>query len=87
MPADTMTRWTVAVSKDTDKALRTFLAQRGTKKGDISKFVEDAVKWRMLDQTIIEVREKFADLSPEEVQAIVDEATGSVRDEMRHVTE
>jgi hypothetical protein len=38
MPNDTITRWTVSVSKDTDIAVRTFLAQRGMKKGDLSKF-------------------------------------------------
>ncbi len=36
---DNMTRWTVTVSKATDISLRSFLAQRGLKKGDISKFV------------------------------------------------
>ncbi|RSY04776.1 hypothetical protein DAH81_23990, partial [Sphingomonas koreensis] len=29
-----MTRWTVSVSKNTDIAVRSFLAQRGMKKGD-----------------------------------------------------
>ncbi|RYE51688.1 MAG: hypothetical protein EOP21_00740, partial [Hyphomicrobiales bacterium] len=46
-----MTRWTVSVSKQTDIAVRTLLAQRGLKKGDLSKFIEDAVKWRVLEQT------------------------------------
>lgn len=32
MATDNMTRWTVMVSKDTDIALRSFLAQRGLKK-------------------------------------------------------
>ena len=74
MADDTMTRWTVTVSKGTDITLRSFLAQRGLKKGDLSKFVEDAVKWRVLDQTIAEARAKFADLPAEELQAIIDEA-------------
>jgi hypothetical protein len=39
-------RWTVKVSRETDTALRSYLAQRGMKKGDISKFVEEAVRWR-----------------------------------------
>jgi hypothetical protein len=83
MQEDNKTRWTVTVSKDTDIALRSFLAQRGLKKGDISKFVEDAVKWRVLDQTITEARGKFADLAQDEVQALVDEATGVVREQLR----
>ena len=37
-------RWSLTVSKDTDLSLRTFLGTQGMKKGDLSKFVEDAVK-------------------------------------------
>ena len=37
------TRWTVTVSKQTDLALRSFLGNRGMRKGDISKFIEEAV--------------------------------------------
>lgn len=83
MQDDNKTRWTVTVSKDTDIALRSFLAQRGLKKGDISKFIEDAVKWRVLDETIAEARSKFADFSQDDLQALVDEASFAVRDEMR----
>lgn len=86
MPLDMMTRWTVTVSKDTDIALRSFLAQRGMKKGDISRFVEEAVKWRVLDQTIAEAREKFADVPPGDMQALIDEATLSIREQMRQNT-
>ena len=78
MPNDT-TRWTVSVSKQTDIAVRSFLAQRGLKKGDLSKFIEEAVRWRVLDQTITEVRGKFADLPAEELQVLIDEAVFTVR--------
>lgn len=77
-----LTRWTVTVHKQTDIALRSFLAQRGLKKGDLSKFIEDAVKWRVFDQTVAEAREKFADLPADEVQALIDEACASVRADM-----
>lgn len=79
MPADTMTRWTVSVSRETDIAVRTFLAQRGLKKGDLSKFIEEAVKWRVLDQTMAEARSKFADLPPEELEAMIGEAVAAAR--------
>jgi len=45
------------------------------KRGDLSKFVEEAVKWRVLDKTITEVREKFQDIPPADLQQIIDEAT------------
>ena len=39
------TRWNVAVSTSTDQALRIFLASQGQgKKGDLSRFIEDAVQ-------------------------------------------
>jgi hypothetical protein len=78
MPNDT-TRWTVSVSKETDIALRSFLAQRGMKKGDLSKFIEDAVKWRVLEQTMAEARGAFADLAPEALDALLDEAVTATR--------
>ena len=78
MPND-MTRWTVSVSKDTDIAVRSFLAQRGMKKGDLSKFIEEAVKWRVLDQTLTEARGKFADMPPEQLEAMIDEAVTATR--------
>lgn len=83
MLSDNTTRWTVTVSKETDIAVRSLLAQRGMKKGDLSKFIEDAVKWRVLDQTLVEARAAFEDLRPDEMQSLIDEATDAVRSEMR----
>ncbi len=80
---DNTTRWTVKVSKDTDIAVRSLLAQRGLKKGDLSKFIEDAVRWRVFDQTLSETRAEFSDLAPEALQDLIDEATEAVRHEMR----
>jgi hypothetical protein len=79
MSSESTTRWTVSVSKDTDIAVRTFLAQRGMKKGDLSKFIEDAVKWRVLDQTVAEARSKFADIPADALEALIDEAVTATR--------
>ncbi len=80
MTTNATTRWTVSVSKDTDISVRSFLAQRGMKKGDLSKFIEEAVKWRVLEQTMADARAKFADLSADEVSALVDEAVAATRE-------
>lgn len=80
---DNTTRWTVKVSKDTDIAVRSLLAQRGMKKGDLSKFIEDAVRWRVFDQTLSEARAAFSDLAPEALQDLIDDATEAVRHERR----
>jgi hypothetical protein len=79
MPDDATTRWTVSVSRDTDIAVRSFLAQRGMKKGDLSKFIEDAVKWRVLDQTMAEARAGFSGMPSDAVEALADEAVAAVR--------
>ena len=76
-------RWNLKVSKETDLTLRTFLGSQGMKKGDLSKFVEDAVRWRVLQRTIQDIRERNADADPDEIQRIVDEAVSEVRAERR----
>jgi hypothetical protein len=81
MSDPTTTRWTVSVSKETDIAVRSHLAQHGMKKGDLSRFIEDAVKWRVFTQTVAEARSKFADLPPEEAEALIDEAVAAARQE------
>jgi len=74
MSDDNSARWTVTVSKDTDLALRTFLGGQGMRKGDLSKFIEDAVRWRMFDLTAQEVKTRHAGIPPEDLQAAIDEA-------------
>ncbi len=53
------------------------------KKGDLSKFVEDAVRWCILQRTIQDIRERNAGADPNEIQRIVDEAVSEVRGEHR----
>ena len=40
-------RWSLKVSKETDEALRAHLGQSGGRKGDLSKFVQEAVQARL----------------------------------------
>jgi hypothetical protein len=82
-PETQLTRLTIVWSKETDLALRSHLGARGLKKGALSKFVEDAVKWRLLDQSINEVRSAFADMPAHELENLIDEAVASVRKEKR----
>lgn len=78
---DETIRWTVKVSKSTDTSLRTHLAQRGLKKGDLSKFIEDAVRWRVFQQTVEETKARNANVPQEEIEAAIDEALTAVRAE------
>ncbi len=77
------TRWTIVVSKETDIVVRSLLARRGLKKGDLSKFIEDAVKWRVFDQTLGKVRSKFSDLAPDALEDLIAEASAAARKETR----
>ena len=72
-------RWNIKVSKETDLALRTYLGARGMKKGDLSKFIEDAVRWRVFHRTVRDIKSRNADTSPEELQRVVDAAVREVR--------
>ena len=75
------TRLTITWSKEADFALRTFLGAQGMKKGDISKFIEEAVRWRIFHQTVRDVRADFADVPPDELQKMIDETDEEVRAE------
>ena len=76
---DEAVRWTVMVDRSTDIDLRSHLAQQGMKKGDLSKFIEEAVRWRLLDLSLADVRHDFADLSEDEAMALADEAVAWAR--------
>ncbi|MGO9170767.1 MAG: ribbon-helix-helix domain-containing protein [Rhodomicrobium sp.] len=79
------TRWTIVVSKETDIVVRSLLAQRGLKKGDLSKFIEEAVNWRVFDQTLTEVRSKFSDMTPDALEDLIAEACAAARKETRRL--
>lgn len=80
---DDTVRWTVKVSPETDRSLRSYLGQHGMKKGDLSKFIERAVQKEILTQTAAEVKQRNADLSADELQALINEAVAAVRRDIR----
>jgi len=49
------------------------------KKGDISKFIEEAIRWRVFQQTVQETRAAFADVSGDKLQKRIEEAVEDVR--------
>ena len=72
-------RWTIKVSRETDLSLRSYLGAQGMKKGDLSRFVEEAVRWRVLDRTVQQLKDRNQDLPPEKLEALIDEAVAEVR--------
>jgi hypothetical protein len=68
-------RWNLVVSQDTDKDLRQFLASQGrARKGELSRFVEDAVRARIFEAQVAQLKAKNRGRSLEEIQQAVDEA-------------
>ena len=68
-------RWNVAVSADTDQSLRMFLAsQGGGRKGDLSRFIEDAVRAHILELRGEQAKAANANVSEVDLTSVVDEA-------------
>jgi hypothetical protein len=76
-------RWNIKVSRETDLTLRTFLGSRGMKKGDLSKFIEQAVRAHVFHRTVQDLKARNAGTDPEELQAVIDDAVRDVRAERR----
>jgi hypothetical protein len=78
--SDTNARWSLVVSRDTDIALRQFLAsQGGGRKGDLSRFVEDAVRAQILELTAAEAKRENAGRPQAEIDDAIDEALAWAR--------
>ncbi len=72
-------RWNIKVSKATDLTLRTFLGSQGMKKGDLSKFIEQAVRAHLFHRTVQDIKSRNADADPDALQALIDGAVREVR--------
>ena len=79
MPAADLTRLTISWTKETDLELRFYLGSRGMKKGDLPKFIEDAVRWRLFDQTVTAIKARNADTTPEVLVELIEGAVRDVR--------
>ncbi|MFT4256687.1 MAG: ribbon-helix-helix domain-containing protein [Pseudoxanthomonas sp.] len=73
-------RWNLAVSADTDQSVRMYLAARGGgRKGDLSKFIEAAVRDYLFERTVEDIKQANADLSEDEMNDLIDEAVAWAR--------
>ena len=74
-----MTRWNIVISDDTDRTVRSYLARTGGKKGDLSRFVDRAVRRAVFWETVESIWERNKHLSADEAQTLADEAVAQVR--------
>ncbi|KPL49039.1 methionine repressor-like protein [Xanthomonas axonopodis] len=74
-------RWNLAVSSDTDQSVRMFLAsQGGGRKGDLSRFIEQAVRTYIFERAVEEAKAANANVSETDLTAIVNEAVQWARE-------
>jgi hypothetical protein len=74
-----MTRWNLVIPEKTDRAVRSYLARTGGKKGDLSKFVDQAVRQAIFWETVESVWQRNKDLTADEAQDLADEAVAWAR--------
>ena len=74
-------RWNIAVSPDTDQAVRMYLAsQGGGRKGDLSRFIEEAVRAHILELSVEQAKASNTDVNEADLTAIVAEAVQWARE-------
>ena len=74
-----MTRWYLSISEQTDRTVRTFLARTGGKKGDLSRFVDEAVRRHVLDLTVRRVKDRNARQDQQDILDLIDEEVDAAR--------
>ncbi len=74
-----MTRWTLSIPDETDRTVRTYLARIGLKKGDLSRFVDRAVRRQVFALVVQEIKERNADADPNELAKLIEEAVERAR--------
>lgn len=74
-----LTRWTLKVSRETEIGLRTLLAARGRRKGDLARFVEDAVNRAVLSATVRDIRARTANVDSGELARLIDDELQAMR--------
>ncbi len=75
-----MTRWKLDIPDKTDRAVRTFLSQNGKDMGDLSEFVNNAVRRHMMEFTISKVKDRNATYDQREILELIDEEVDAVRE-------
>ncbi len=71
----TSVRWNIAVSPDTDQSLRMYLAgQGGGRKGDLSRFIEEAVRAHILELSAEQAKAANLEVSENDLTSMIAEA-------------
>jgi hypothetical protein len=71
--------WNILVSEQTDRDVRAILYEHGLPPQALAAFVEDAVRWRVLDRSVQTLKDHNGDMDPSELEALLDEEVRAVR--------
>jgi hypothetical protein len=71
--------WNILVSEQTDRDVRAILYEHGLPPQALAAFVEDAVRWRVLDRTVQTLKDRNGEMDPSELEALLDEEARAVR--------
>lgn len=74
-----MTQWNLSIPEETDRAVRAFLSRNRGKMGDLSQFVNDAVRRRLVELTVSNIKNRNARYDQSEILAIIDEEVDAAR--------
>lgn len=74
-----MPRWNLSIPDETDRAVRAFLGRVGAKKGGLSRFVEDAVRRRILDLTVSQIKDRNAADDQQDILDLIDQEVDAAR--------
>ncbi len=74
-------RWNIAVPSDVDQSVHMFIAARGGgRKGDLSRFIEEAVRAYLLESAVDQAKTASADMNETELNDLIDEAVQWARE-------
>jgi len=74
-------RWNIVVSPEVNQSVRMFIAaQGGGRKGDLSRFIEEAVRAYLLEQAVDQAKSAAAGMSGTELTELIDEAVQHARE-------
>jgi hypothetical protein len=74
-------RWNIAVSPSTDQSVRMFIAaQGGGRKGDLSRFIEEAVRAYLLEKAVEQAKTAAIGMGESELTDLIDEAVHWARE-------
>jgi hypothetical protein len=68
-------RWNIAVSPDIDQSVRMFIAaQGGGRKGDLSRFIEEAVRAYLLEKAAEQAKSETSSMNESDLTNLIDDA-------------